>query len=98
MDRRIEGGAAPRRGTGRSPARHIRGSPGERTIAAGSRAVTPSSVLGQKGILLVRTFGGSMSQATTDTTVWYRSLDARQWNTLLASNLGWLFDGYETYA
>ena len=29
---------------------------------------------------------------------WYRSLDRRQWNTLLASNLGWLFDGYETYA
>jgi len=29
---------------------------------------------------------------------WYRSLDRRQWNTLFASNLGWLFDGYETYA
>src|SRR5690349_13484223 len=43
-------------------------------------------------------FGGSMSDASTDTTVWYRSLDAKQWNTLLASNLGWLFDGYETYA
>src|SRR5262249_33092894 len=40
----------------------------------------------------------SMSHAVTDTTPWYRSLDARQWNTLLASNLGWLFDGYETYA
>jgi len=39
-----------------------------------------------------------MSHAVTDTTPWYRSLDARQWNTLLASNLGWLFDGYETYA
>jgi MFS family permease len=39
-----------------------------------------------------------MSQAITDTTPWYRSLDAKQWNTLLASNLGWLFDGYETYA
>ena len=39
-----------------------------------------------------------MSHAGRDTTVWYRSLDSKQWNTLLASNLGWLFDGYETYA
>lgn len=30
-------------------------------------------------------------------TVWYRALNRRQWNALLASNLGWLFDGYETY-
>ncbi|MGH7013901.1 MAG: MFS transporter [Stellaceae bacterium] len=29
---------------------------------------------------------------------WYRSLDRSQWNTLLATNLGWLFDGYELYA
>jgi MFS family permease len=29
---------------------------------------------------------------------WYRSLDRRQWRTLLAANLGWLFDGYEAYA
>src|SRR5713226_8690158 len=29
---------------------------------------------------------------------WYRSPDRKQWNTLFASNLGWLFDGYETYA
>jgi MFS family permease len=29
---------------------------------------------------------------------WYRSLDANQWKTLLASNIGWMFDGYETYA
>ncbi len=28
---------------------------------------------------------------------WYRSLNRQQWNTLLAANLGWLFDGYETY-
>src|ERR1700682_4918905 len=34
--------------------------------------------------------GGSQS--------WYRSLNRSQWNTLIASNLGWLFDGYETYA
>src|SRR6201991_5354919 len=29
---------------------------------------------------------------------WYRSLTRSQWNTLISSNLGWLFDGYETYA
>src|SRR4051812_49569518 len=29
---------------------------------------------------------------------WYRSLNKSQWNTLIASNLGWLFDGYETFA
>jgi MFS family permease len=29
---------------------------------------------------------------------WYRSLSANQWKTLLASNIGWMFDGYETYA
>jgi len=29
---------------------------------------------------------------------WYRLLDRRQWRTLAAANLGWLFDGYEAYA
>ncbi len=29
---------------------------------------------------------------------WYRSLSGSQWRTLAATNLGWLFDGYETYA
>jgi len=29
---------------------------------------------------------------------WYRSLNRSQWNTLVATNLGWLFDGYELYA
>jgi hypothetical protein len=29
---------------------------------------------------------------------WYRTLNRTQWNTLLASNLGWVFDGFETYA
>ena len=29
---------------------------------------------------------------------WYRVLDRRQWYTLLAANLGWLFDGFENYA
>ena len=29
---------------------------------------------------------------------WYRALNATQWKTLAAANLGWLFDGFETYA
>jgi len=29
---------------------------------------------------------------------WYRSLARHQWYALFAANLGWLFDGYETYA
>ena len=29
---------------------------------------------------------------------WYRALSRTQWNTLLASNLGWVFDGFEAYA
>jgi MFS family permease len=39
-----------------------------------------------------------MSDTTAGSQPWYRSLNRSQWNTLLASNLGWLFDGYETYA
>src|SRR5207249_4151494 len=29
---------------------------------------------------------------------WYRTLSRDQWYTLYAANLGWFFDGYETYA
>jgi MFS family permease len=29
---------------------------------------------------------------------WYRSLNASQWKTMFAANLGWMFDGYETFA
>jgi len=29
---------------------------------------------------------------------WYRNLSATQWKTVFASNLGWMFDGYETFA
>ena len=29
---------------------------------------------------------------------WYRELDAGHWRVLAASFLGWIFDGYETYA
>jgi len=38
----------------------------------------------------------------TDTAIqpvpWYQTLSRSQWYTLLATNLGWLFDGFETYA
>ena len=41
----------------------------------------------------------SQAQATAALSLpWYRTLDRTQWNTLLASNLGWIFDGFETYA
>src|SRR3974377_2498866 len=36
--------------------------------------------------------------ALATTQPWYRSLNRNQWNVLIASNLGWLFDGYETFA
>jgi hypothetical protein len=36
--------------------------------------------------------------ATGGTLPWYRSLTTGQWRALIATNLGWLFDGYETYA
>jgi len=29
---------------------------------------------------------------------WYRLLNREQWRVLIASNLGWLFDGFEIYA
>jgi len=35
---------------------------------------------------------------TTAEAPWYKSLNKKQWNSLFASNLGWMFDGYETYA
>lgn len=43
----------------------------------------------------------SLDRATSPATIeqaWYKSLDRKQWNTLVASNLGWLFDGFENYA
>jgi MFS family permease len=36
--------------------------------------------------------------ALADTQPWYRSLTATQWKTVFASNLGWMFDGYETFS
>jgi MFS family permease len=39
-----------------------------------------------------------MTDITAGTLPWYRSLTTSQWRTLIATNLGWLFDGYEAYA
>jgi MFS family permease len=40
-----------------------------------------------------------MSMATAaGSQPWYRSLNATQWKTVFASNLGWTFDGYETFS
>lgn len=39
-----------------------------------------------------------MTEITAGTAPWYRTLSASQWRTLVATNLGWLFDGFETYA
>jgi MFS family permease len=35
---------------------------------------------------------------TSEELPWYESVTREQWSTLLASNLGWLFDGFENYA
>ena len=37
-------------------------------------------------------------QATGDAFRWYRSLNWTQWKALIASNLGWAFDGFEVFA
>ena len=39
-----------------------------------------------------------MSSIATAPGPWYGALTRTQWKTLLAANLGWLFDGYETFA
>ena len=39
-----------------------------------------------------------MTEIAAATLPWYRSLTTSQWRTLVATNLGWLFDGYEAYA
>jgi len=36
--------------------------------------------------------------AALDTKAWYSGLTAKHWRVLVASFLGWIFDGYETYA
>lgn len=39
-----------------------------------------------------------MADIARGAVLWHRTLTPRQWRTLIAANLGWLFDGYETYA
>jgi MFS family permease len=39
-----------------------------------------------------------VSTGTPSELPWHKSLTGAQWRTLIAANLGWLFDGYETYA
>jgi len=39
-----------------------------------------------------------MTVSTVSGVPWYRTLNRTQWKTLAASNLGWMFDGYETFA
>ena len=39
-----------------------------------------------------------MQASAAGTVPWYRTLTPAQWKTLAASNLGWMFDGYETFA
>jgi MFS family permease len=38
------------------------------------------------------------SIGTAGETPWYGTLTSTQWKTLAAANLGWMFDGYETFA
>ena len=38
------------------------------------------------------------TSAAINSPPWYRSLNSEQWRVLIASNLGWLFDGFEIYA
>jgi MFS family permease len=40
----------------------------------------------------------SLDESAGPRVVWYRAINRQQWSALLASNLGWFFDGYETYA
>src|SRR2546421_12883247 len=38
------------------------------------------------------------SVAVAEHAPWYSTLTRAQWKTLAAANLGWMFDGYETFA
>jgi MFS family permease len=42
--------------------------------------------------------GAPTTLVTRAELAWYKTLDRKQWNTLLAANLGWAFDGFENYA
>ncbi|MFY9771553.1 MAG: hypothetical protein WAK04_15140, partial [Xanthobacteraceae bacterium] len=36
--------------------------------------------------------------SAADASRWYQSLNSTQWKALIASNLGWTFDGFEVFA
>src|SRR5436189_5382716 len=38
------------------------------------------------------------ASSITGSAPWYRSLNRTQWRALVASNLGWTFDGFEVFA
>lgn len=38
------------------------------------------------------------SGSRTPEVVWYKAISRKQWSALLASNLGWVFDGFESFA
>jgi MFS family permease len=40
----------------------------------------------------------SNATATIERNAWYQNLTPVQWKTVVASNLGWVFDGFEAYA
>ena len=40
----------------------------------------------------------SNATATINSPAWYQTLTPLQWKTVVASNLGWVFDGFEAYA
>ncbi|GAA4864408.1 MFS transporter [Pseudonocardia benzenivorans] len=58
------------------------------TTAAGDAAATPRTAAPAAGA----------PPETDGSRRWYQDLDRSQWRSLAAANLGWLFDGFETYA
>jgi hypothetical protein len=66
-------------------------SPANKSVRATTAQQTPSEKLNREEIVM----------AQTDAIVsvpWYRTLNRDQWRVLIASNLGWAFDGFEIYA
>lgn len=42
--------------------------------------------------------GGPVHDKVVARTSWRDGITRQQWRSLIAANLGWLFDGFETYA
>ena len=59
---------------------------------AARRARPPQDEVGKAGGIVMP------SIATAAPGPWYATLTRTQWKTLAAANLGWMFDGYETFA